>query len=88
MTSCRESCRELGNYQLGNGEDFCTMGWNESGVNLHKFPKETKDSRLLSVSMLRTSVLCDRLLSLSNTRQSSNSLNLQTKIQLPEPNNQ
>ena len=46
-----------------------------AGVNLHKFPKEMKDSRLPSVSILWSSVLCDRLLSLSNARQPTNSLN-------------
>ena len=49
---------------------FVAMGCNKtyaSGVNLHEFPKEMKDSRLLSVSMLWSSVQSDRILSpLSN----------------------
>ena len=40
----------------------------------YKFPKEMKDSRLLSV--------CDRLLSLLNARQPTNSLNLLSKSNL------
>ena len=56
---------------MGSGEDFVAMGDKTyaSGVNLHK---EMKDSRLLSVSMLWSSVLCGRLLSLSNARQPTN----------------
>ena len=53
-----------------------------SGVNLHKFPKEMKDSRLLPVSMLWSSVLSDRLLSLSSARQLTNSLNSLSKSNL------
>ena len=73
---------------------FVAMSSNKtyaSGVNLHKFPKEMKDSRLLSVSMLWSSVLSDRLLSLSDARQPTNSLNvlsesnLQTTKPLPVP---
>ena len=46
-------------FQLGSGEDFCTMGCHKtyaSGINLHKFPKEMKDSETaVSVNVI---VIC------------------------------
>ena len=42
-----------------------------------------KNSRLLSVSVLWSSVLSDRLLSLSNARQPTNSLNFLSTVKPP-----
>ena len=72
--------------------NFVAMDSNKTyagGVNLHKFLKEMKDSRLLPVSMLWSHVLSDRLLSLSNAKQPTHLLNFQIyrlQNQLPVPN--
>ena len=58
-------------FSLAVVRTFVAMGKKTyaGGVNLHKFPKEMNDSRLLSGSMLWSSVLSDRLLSLSNAKE-------------------
>ena len=49
----------------------CNKTYADDGDNLHKFPKQMKDSRLLSVSMLCLSVLFELL----DARHPPNSLN-------------